>query len=204
MNMIEELKGWVPISAPMIDPRWKESSAIVLARDLFIEMGKKDADLARLSEENNRLTALVEEKEKALADDVDLLAELQVSESRLRVLLAEAREKNTRLQREASTRLAKRGLLVKTSKYIIPTTKFKFGDKLSIKLIGDKCRHCGETKYMEPFGVYNVTIINVYIMTNVNKNTYQVYYDISGKKRLDGENFEWKNIHQRTLTSLIA
>ena len=111
-----ELKGWVPISAPMIDPRWKEPSAIVLARDLFIEVGKKDAELARLSKENNRLTALVEEKEKALADDVDLLAELQVSESRLRVLLAEVREENIRLQREASTRLAKRGLLVKTSR----------------------------------------------------------------------------------------
>ena len=56
-----ELKGWVCISAPMIDPRWKEPSAIVLARDLWIEIEKKDADLARLREENARLRALLVE-----------------------------------------------------------------------------------------------------------------------------------------------
>jgi hypothetical protein len=43
-----EIQGWTYISAPIEDPRWKEPSAIVLARDLFVEMGKKDAELARL------------------------------------------------------------------------------------------------------------------------------------------------------------
>jgi septal ring factor EnvC (AmiA/AmiB activator) len=98
----------------MIDPRWKEPSAIVLARDLWIEIEKKDADLARLRMEientksvadNERRSAniLARDNTRLREENAKLLEEVNLKNqwehdrinelARLSALVEEAREK---------------------------------------------------------------------------------------------------------------